>query len=181
MLDILDRADMSNCKPPITPMDTHSKLSANGVSVADPINYHSLTGALQYHTCTRPHIAKAVHQICMYMHDPREPHLGTLKHISWYLQGTLNLGLHLPHQLISLSTPMQIALAVLAHANPLRVMRCFSETILSPDRPTVSPQCLVQCIGGISSCCEWIRQSLLVTPTSTRASLSSPSRHNGLL
>ena len=29
------------------------------------------------------------------MHDPREPHLSALKRILWYLQGTLDLGLHL--------------------------------------------------------------------------------------
>ncbi|GJT02226.1 ribonuclease H-like domain-containing protein [Tanacetum coccineum] len=39
-------------------------------------------------------------QICLYMHDPREPHLaltpgGTIKRILRYVQGTLDLGLHL--------------------------------------------------------------------------------------
>jgi hypothetical protein len=31
----------------------------------------------------------------LYMHDPREPHLSALKRILRYLQGTLDLGLHL--------------------------------------------------------------------------------------
>ncbi|GJX13705.1 ribonuclease H-like domain-containing protein [Tanacetum coccineum] len=33
--------------------------------------------------------------ICLYMHDPREPHLAALKRILRYVQGTLDLGLHL--------------------------------------------------------------------------------------
>ncbi|XP_066323793.1 secreted RxLR effector protein 161-like [Miscanthus floridulus] len=95
MLDILDHAGISHCKPSNTPVDTHSKLSADGVSVADPSPYRSLAGALQYLTFTRPDIAYAVQQVCLYMHDPREPHLSALKRILWYLQGTLDLGLHL--------------------------------------------------------------------------------------
>ncbi|XP_066323653.1 uncharacterized mitochondrial protein AtMg00810-like [Miscanthus floridulus] len=97
ILDILDRAGMRDYKPCSTPMDTHSKLSADGVSVADPTHYHSLAGALQYLTFTHPDIAYAVQQVCLYMHDPWEPHLGALKRILLYLQGTLDLGLHL-HQ-----------------------------------------------------------------------------------
>ena len=75
---------MSACKPCSTPADLHSKLSADGSPVA---------GALQYLTFTRPDIAFAVQQVCLYMHDPREPHLTALKRILRYLQGTLSLGL----------------------------------------------------------------------------------------
>ena len=46
MLDILERAGMTNCKPCSTPVDTHAKLSANGVNVANPTHYRSLAGAL---------------------------------------------------------------------------------------------------------------------------------------
>nr|GEX53902.1 ribonuclease H-like domain-containing protein [Tanacetum cinerariifolium] len=40
-------------------------------------------------------ICYAVQQVCLYMHDLREPHFGALKHILRYVQGTLELGLHL--------------------------------------------------------------------------------------
>jgi len=86
---------MSACKPCSTPVDLHSKLSADGPPVADSTHYHSLAGALQYLTFTRPDIAYVVQQICLYMHDPREPHLAALKRILRYLQGTLSLGLTL--------------------------------------------------------------------------------------
>jgi hypothetical protein len=79
--DILERAGMSKCKPCSTPVDLHSKLSAEGSPVTDATQYRSLTGALQYLTFTRPDIAFAVQQVCLYMHDPREPHLTALKRI----------------------------------------------------------------------------------------------------
>lgn len=66
------RAKMTNCKPVATPVDSHSKLSAeNGDRVHDPPLYRSLAGALQYLTFTRPDIAYAVQQCCLFMHDPR--------------------------------------------------------------------------------------------------------------
>jgi hypothetical protein len=44
-------------------------------------------------TFTRPDIAYTVQQICLYMHDSREPHLTTVKCILRYLQGTSDYGL----------------------------------------------------------------------------------------
>jgi hypothetical protein len=95
MLDILDHAAMCDCKPCSTPVDTHAKMSADGVPVADPTHFHSIAGALQYLTFTRPDLAYAVQQVCLYMHDPREPHLTAMKRIMRYIQGTLDLGFHL--------------------------------------------------------------------------------------
>jgi len=45
-LDILERAGMSTCKPCSTPVDVHSKLSADGPPVADSSQNRSLAGAL---------------------------------------------------------------------------------------------------------------------------------------
>ncbi|GKC43841.1 ribonuclease H-like domain-containing protein [Tanacetum coccineum] len=68
--EVLDRAGMLNCKPCRTPVDTDSKLSADGAPISDSTLYRSLAGALQYLTFTRP-----------FMHDPRELHLSALKRI----------------------------------------------------------------------------------------------------
>jgi hypothetical protein len=95
LLDILDRAGMRDCKPCSTPVETHSKLSADGTPVTDPTHYRSIAGALQYLTFTRPDIAFAVQQVCLFMHDPREPHFTAMKRILRYLQGSHDLGLHL--------------------------------------------------------------------------------------
>nr|GEY37193.1 ribonuclease H-like domain-containing protein [Tanacetum cinerariifolium] len=50
---------------------------------------------LQYLTFTRLDLSYAVHQICLYMHDPREPHFAALKRVMRYVKGTLDFGLHL--------------------------------------------------------------------------------------
>jgi hypothetical protein len=70
MLEILDRAGMADCKPCTTPVALDPKLSASGAPVADPTDFRSLAGALQYLTFTRPDISYAVQQICLHMHDP---------------------------------------------------------------------------------------------------------------
>ncbi|GJV87515.1 ribonuclease H-like domain-containing protein [Tanacetum coccineum] len=64
-LQFLERAHMVTCNPSRTPVDTESKLGPE------------------------------VQQICLYMHDPREPHLAALKRILRYVEGTLDLGIHL--------------------------------------------------------------------------------------
>ncbi|GJU44260.1 ribonuclease H-like domain-containing protein [Tanacetum coccineum] len=58
VLHLLERAHMVSCNLSRTPVDTESKLGPEG----------------------------ALH-ICLYMHDPREPHLAALKRILRYVQG----------------------------------------------------------------------------------------------
>nr|GEZ78014.1 ribonuclease H-like domain-containing protein [Tanacetum cinerariifolium] len=73
--------------------------------VKDPTLYRSLAGSLRYLTFTRPNITYAVQQVCLYMHDPREPHFSALKWILRYVQGTLDYDL----QLFSSTTDSLIA------------------------------------------------------------------------
>ncbi|GJT45302.1 ribonuclease H-like domain-containing protein [Tanacetum coccineum] len=89
------RAHMVNCNPSRTPVDTESKLGDDGDPVSDPTLYRSLAGSLQYPTFTRPDISYAVQRICLYMHDPQEPHLSALKRILRYVRGTLDYRLQL--------------------------------------------------------------------------------------
>ncbi|XP_021992156.1 uncharacterized mitochondrial protein AtMg00810-like [Helianthus annuus] len=96
--DIIKRANMQNCNPVFTPVDTHAKLSANSSEpFHDPTLYRSLAEALQYLTFTRPDITYAVQQICMHMHAPRTDHWNALKRIIRYLKGTITYGLTLGH------------------------------------------------------------------------------------
>jgi hypothetical protein len=95
MIEILERAGMRDCKPYTTPIDINPKLSVDGDPVSDPTEFRSLAGALQYLILTHPDIAYVVQQVCLHMHDPREPHLVALKCILHYVRGTLRLGLHL--------------------------------------------------------------------------------------
>ncbi|GJR53626.1 ribonuclease H-like domain-containing protein [Tanacetum coccineum] len=64
-------AHMDSSNPTRTPVDTESKLSANGDLVSDPTLYRSLAGGLQYLTFTRLDISYAIQQVCLHMHDPR--------------------------------------------------------------------------------------------------------------
>ncbi|GKF02657.1 ribonuclease H-like domain-containing protein, partial [Tanacetum coccineum] len=82
-----------------------SKLRDDGDPVSDLTLYQSLAGSLQYLTFTRPDISYAVQQICLYMHDPREPHFSALKRILRCVLGTLDYGL----QLFSSSTTSLVA------------------------------------------------------------------------
>ncbi|GJU36663.1 ribonuclease H-like domain-containing protein [Tanacetum coccineum] len=94
-LQLLERAHMVHCNPSRTPVDTESKLGPEGVPVQDPTLYRSLAGGLQYLTFTRPDLSYAVQQVCLYMHDPREPHFAALKRILRYVRGTVDFGLQL--------------------------------------------------------------------------------------
>nr|GEV35333.1 ribonuclease H-like domain-containing protein [Tanacetum cinerariifolium] len=83
-------AHMVNCNPSRTPIDMESKLGDDGYPISDPTLYLSLAGSLQYLTFTLPDISYAVQQICLYMHDSREPHFSALKLILRYIRGTLD-------------------------------------------------------------------------------------------
>nr|GEW96285.1 ribonuclease H-like domain-containing protein [Tanacetum cinerariifolium] len=78
-----------------TLVDTKSKLGSDGDPVSDITLYCSLAGVLQYLTFTRLDLSYAVQQVCLYMHDPRDPHFTTLKRILCYILGTLDYGLQL--------------------------------------------------------------------------------------
>nr|GEY01417.1 ribonuclease H-like domain-containing protein [Tanacetum cinerariifolium] len=84
-IEILDRAHMANCNPSRNPIDTESKLGSDDDLVSDQTLYQSLACSLQYLTFTRPDISYAVQQVCIYMHDLREPHFLALKRILQYV------------------------------------------------------------------------------------------------
>nr|GEX10524.1 ribonuclease H-like domain-containing protein [Tanacetum cinerariifolium] len=69
-IELIAQAHMTNCNPSRTPVDTDSKLGLEDISYA-------------------------VQQICLYMHDPREPHLAALKRLLRYIRGTLDFRFHL--------------------------------------------------------------------------------------
>nr|GEW21223.1 ribonuclease H-like domain-containing protein [Tanacetum cinerariifolium] len=93
--EILERAHMQKCNPCKTHVDTESKLGPDGEPVSDPTLYRSLDGALQYLIFTRPDISYAVQQVCLYMHDPRDPYFTALKRILRYVRGTIDHGFQL--------------------------------------------------------------------------------------
>ncbi|GJZ48163.1 ribonuclease H-like domain-containing protein [Tanacetum coccineum] len=94
-MELLKRANMLNCNSTRTSVDTESMLGPEGVPISNPTLYQSLAGGLQYLTFTHPDLYYVVQHICLYIHDPREPHLASLKRIVCYVHGTLVFGLQL--------------------------------------------------------------------------------------
>ncbi|GJV12079.1 ribonuclease H-like domain-containing protein [Tanacetum coccineum] len=62
--EILKQAQMLNCNPCRTPIDTGKKLGPEGSPFTDPTLYRGLAGSLQYLTFTRPDFSYAVQQLC---------------------------------------------------------------------------------------------------------------------
>jgi hypothetical protein len=94
MLKILKRAVMTSYKLCTTPVDLQAKLAGDsGPLVGGVSQFWSIAGALLYLTFTRSDIGYIVQQICLHMHDPREPHLTVMKRILRYLCGTPDFGL----------------------------------------------------------------------------------------
>nr|GEW67654.1 hypothetical protein [Tanacetum cinerariifolium] len=56
VIHLLEHAQIANCKPSRTPIDTESKLGPEGVRVQDPTMYHNLAGGLQYLALTRSYL-----------------------------------------------------------------------------------------------------------------------------
>ncbi|KAA3481452.1 hypothetical protein EPI10_021819 [Gossypium australe] len=85
---------MASVKSVHNPMVSSSTLSkTDGDPLADPTEYRSLAGALQYVVLTRPDTDYAVNRIFQFMHSPTPTHMTALKRILRYLCGTLDFGI----------------------------------------------------------------------------------------
>ncbi|OMO51543.1 hypothetical protein CCACVL1_29719 [Corchorus capsularis] len=93
--EILQRADMINCNSIATPMINKSSTLSHQEPFADPSLFHSLVGALQYLTITRPELCYVVNTVCQVMHSPTVGHFQLVKRILRYVKGTSDHGLHL--------------------------------------------------------------------------------------
>ena len=85
---VLERFNMSNCKPRATPCEIKMDLSKNS-DPADSRKYREIIGSLIYlMTCTRPDLSYAVGKLSQYLSEPRQQHWVAAKHILKYLRGT---------------------------------------------------------------------------------------------
>jgi hypothetical protein len=85
---------MKDCKPVRTPLVATEKLSARDgdhLPADDATVYHSVVGALQYLTLTRPNISFSVNKVCQFLYAPTSIHWSTVKRILRYLH-TRGLG-----------------------------------------------------------------------------------------
>ncbi|XP_019155977.1 PREDICTED: uncharacterized protein LOC109152790 [Ipomoea nil] len=95
MKDIFKRASMVDCKPVATLISLTKLVDGPMVLYADPTHYRSVAGALQYLTVTRPDLSYAVNRLCQHMHAPTTVDWAALKRVLRYINGSLNLGLHI--------------------------------------------------------------------------------------
>jgi hypothetical protein len=168
--EILDRAGMSDCKLVLTPVDLNGKLpAATGPAVADPSEYRSLAGALQYLTVTRSDLSYAVQQACLHMHDPRECHLALIKRILRYVRGTTSLGLHLrasSSTSLTVYTDADWASCPDTRRSTSGYCVFFGESLVSwssKRRPTVSrssAEAEYRAVANAAAECIWLRQLL---------------------
>nr|KYP50304.1 hypothetical protein KK1_027879 [Cajanus cajan] len=94
-LTILDRANMVDCKPMSTPLESKTKFTSNHTLLEDPSHFRGLVGALQYLTFTRPDLSYNVNYVSQFMHAPTTMHFKMVRRILRYVKGTINVGLHL--------------------------------------------------------------------------------------
>lgn len=66
---------MTGCNGVVTPMLSATKLRKQDSDLLkDPHMYHSMVGALQYITLTRPKIPYSVNKVCQFLSTPLEAH-----------------------------------------------------------------------------------------------------------
>ncbi|GJV57005.1 ribonuclease H-like domain-containing protein [Tanacetum coccineum] len=159
-------------------IDTESKLGPEGVLVLGPTLYRILAGGLQYLTFTRPDMSYAVQQICLYMHDLREPHFAALKRILRYVQRMWILvsSCTFPLLLLWLVIQMLIRQVVHPHAGLLQVIVYFWVIIFCRDQLNIStlslapvPKAEYRGVANVVAETAWLRNLLreLHSPLST--------------
>lgn len=90
LIDLLHRHKLDGVRPLYTPISTKEPSTSGS---ADPSEYRSAIGGLQYLTITRPDIAFTVNRFAQYMSSPSATHWATVKRLFRYLKGTLHHGL----------------------------------------------------------------------------------------
>lgn len=94
ILDLLKKANMTNCISVSTPMLPSTKLVAlDSTSVEDLTLYRSIVNSLQYLLFTRPDLSFSINRVCQYMHSPCISNWQVVKHILRYLKHSLDYGL----------------------------------------------------------------------------------------
>ena len=94
--EILIKAGLRGCKGSPTPLSSTDKLSLTEGTLLGPedsTQFHSIVGALQYLTLTRPDLSFSVNKVCQYLHAPTTAHWKSVKRILHYVNDTLKLGI----------------------------------------------------------------------------------------
>lgn len=88
---LLERFDMSNCKPRTTPSEQRLDYRDDAELMDDVKKYREAVGSLIYlATCTRPDLSFVVSKLSQYFTKPTIELWTTVKHVLRYLKGTQN-------------------------------------------------------------------------------------------
>ncbi|CAL2254853.1 unnamed protein product [Prunus armeniaca] len=91
---LVEKFGLKDCKIVATPLAMNEKLSKNdGSEAADEGEYRQIVGSLLYLTATRPDIMFAASLLARFMHNPTKKHMGTVKRVLRYIQGTIDFGI----------------------------------------------------------------------------------------
>ena len=78
-----------------TPMESKTKGLNDNMPYPDPSFYHSIVGALQYLTLTRPDLSFCVNYVSQFLHSPYLANMKMVRRILHYVKGSIHFGLHL--------------------------------------------------------------------------------------
>lgn len=91
---LLNRFNMSDCKPSKVPMECRLKLEKGEESRRTSKPYRELIGCLMYATLTtRPDLCASVNYYSQFQNCPTEEHWTHLKRLLRYIKGTIDVGL----------------------------------------------------------------------------------------
>nr|XP_017187364.2 uncharacterized protein LOC108173209 [Malus domestica] len=93
VIDLLREANMTDCKPTSTPLNSNLKLQSHGDLIPNIEYYQRLVGKLIYLTITRPNIAYAVNLVSQFMHAPSMDHMKIVHRVLRYLKGSIGRGI----------------------------------------------------------------------------------------
>ncbi|XP_048443399.1 uncharacterized mitochondrial protein AtMg00810-like [Pyrus x bretschneideri] len=93
IIDLLHEANMTDCKPARTPLNSNLKLQSHGDLIPNIEYYQRLVGKLIYLTITRPHISYAVSLVSQFMHAPNTDHMKIVHRVLRYLKGSIGRGI----------------------------------------------------------------------------------------
>jgi hypothetical protein len=90
---LFNKAGMADCNSVCTPMEVRCQLSKDSKEAPiDATFYRSIIGIPRYLVNTRPDITFVVGYLSRFMEAPLADHLAAVKHLLWYISGTLNHG-----------------------------------------------------------------------------------------
>jgi hypothetical protein len=85
---------MEDYRPMATPTVTNlKKVVTSNSKLVDPEVYRKLIGFFMYLVNTGPNICFVVNTLSQFMVESRQVHWISMKHVLWYLRGTMEYGL----------------------------------------------------------------------------------------